>query len=88
MACNLMTMFVDSVGWAGAVLTLIAYSLVSTRRAAGDSLSYQSLNIAGAVCLTINTTYYGAFPSAVVNVAWIGIALYSIRRVFLRGFAR
>lgn len=83
-----MTMFADSVGWAGAVLTLIAYGLVSTRRVAGDSLSYQSLNIAGAVGLTINTAYHGAFPSAVVNVAWIGIALYSIRRVFSRGFAR
>ncbi len=72
---------VDVLGWLGAVAILLAYWLVSTRRAAGDSLSYQGLNIFGSICLTINTYYHGALPSAAVNVVWLGIALFAIRRV-------
>jgi len=72
---------VDVLGWLGAIAILFAYWLVSTRRAAGDSLLYQMLNVLGSVCLTINTYYHGALPSAAVNVIWLGIALFSIRRL-------
>jgi hypothetical protein len=72
---------VDASGWLGAVAILFAYWLVSTRRAAGDSLAYQLLNILGSLCLTVNTAYHGAIPSAAVNVVWMGIALFSIRRM-------
>jgi hypothetical protein len=71
-----MTLFIDFIGWAGAVLVLLAYGLVSTNRLPPQSASYQSLNIAGALGLVINSAWYSAIPSAVVNVAWIGIGLY------------
>lgn len=74
------TFWVDFLGWVGAAVLLIAYGLVSTRRVEGDSLRYQGMNIGGSLLLMINTIYYGAYPSAFVNLIWMAIAFYAIRR--------
>ncbi len=75
-----MELTIDILGWCGAFFVLLAYALVSTRRVEGDSLWYQSLNIAGASLLLANTAYEGAYPSSFVNVVWIGIAIFALRR--------
>lgn len=67
-------MFIDIAGWGGVVALLLAYGLVSTKRIEGDAVVYQLLNLAGAISLIVNSSYYGAYPSVVVNVIWIGIA--------------
>ncbi len=69
---------IELVGWAGAVAVLVAYALVSNGRVTPRSLSYQLLNIGGAVGLVINAGWNGAIPSAVVNLIWIGIGLYTV----------
>ncbi len=71
---------IDIVGWVGAAALLVAYTLVSTRRVEGDSTAYQQLNLVGSVLLIVNTIYYGAYPSAFLNVVWGGIAIYAIRK--------
>ncbi len=71
---------IDIVGWGGAAALLVAYALVSTRRVEGDSTAYQQLNLVGNVLLIVNTIYYGAYPSAFLNVVWGGIAIYAIRK--------
>ena len=43
---------IDILGWIGALLVILAYFMVSTRRVAGDALAYQLLNIAGAYSLS------------------------------------
>jgi hypothetical protein len=75
-----MQLTIDLVGWCGALLVLLAYALVSTRHARGDSLGYQSLNIAGALALLANTAYAGAYPSSFVNAIWIGIGIFALWR--------
>jgi hypothetical protein len=70
--------FVNFLGWTGVVLLLTAYALVSTKRCPGDSVIYQSLNITGAFLLIINSFYFGAFPSVGVNIAWVGIGLFTL----------
>ncbi len=65
---------VDILGWAGAIALLAAYAAVSTGRLAGTSYRFQILNVIGSACLILNSGYYRAFPSAFVNVVWIGIA--------------
>ncbi len=75
-----MELTIDILGWCGALFVLLAYALVSTRRVAGDSLRYQSLNIAGASLLLANTAYAGAYPSSFVNMVWIGIAIFALYR--------
>ena len=73
-------LWVDGLGWAGAALMLIAYSLVSLRGYKGTSVAFQLLNIAGSALLLANSAYYGAYPSAFVNVVWIGIAIAAVAR--------
>lgn len=70
----------DVLGWLGATALLAAYALVSTKVVEGDSLVYQLLNAAGSLLLVVNSFHYGAFPSVVVNIVWIGIAGYALTR--------
>jgi len=70
--------FINILGWTGVALLLLAYALVSSKRCEGDSALYQSLNIIGALLLIINSFYFGAYPSVGVNVAWIGIAVFTL----------
>ena len=74
-------LFLNIIGWAGVAILLIAYWLVSTGRYQGDSVRYQVLNILGACMLIVNSFYFGAYPSVGVNIAWVGIALYSLIRI-------
>lgn len=69
---------IDILGWVGAVFSLTGYFLISTGQLEGTSIKFQALNIVGAIALMLNSYYYGAFPSALVNVVWIAIALLSL----------
>jgi|YNPBryunderm2012_1023409.scaffolds.fasta_scaffold00029_18 hypothetical protein len=71
-------LIINLAGWSGALMLLLAYLLVSTRRLAGDSFLYQLLNLAGSACLLLNAYHFGAYPSVGVNSVWIGIALFTI----------
>ena len=71
---------VDVLGWLGAVCVLVAYGLVSAGKVHGRSRRYQIPNAIGSVLLTVNTFFYHAYPSSVVNVLWLGIAVYALRR--------
>ena len=68
----------DAIGWTGAVLLLVAYAMVSSKKLEVDSTAYQLLNIIGSVFLVANTIFYRAYPSSFVNVIWAGIAIFSI----------
>ncbi len=82
---NTFPIFIDAIGWIGAVLVLIAYGLLSVKWMEGNTLSYQALNAAGAVMLVINSYYLGAYPSVGVNAAWVGIAAITLFRNWWRG---
>jgi hypothetical protein len=75
---------VDILGWIGGIEVLIAYGLISTKRVDQSSLFYHLLNLTGALLLIMNTIYKGAYPSAFVNVVWVGIAVYSIWKYSIR----
>jgi hypothetical protein len=70
-----MKLLVDALGWAGALILLSAYAAVSFRKIRPDAPLFHASNGLGAVLLVINSAYYHAYPSAFVNVVWIGIAL-------------
>lgn len=75
-----MQMLVDILGWIGAILFLCAYALVSLKRVEGDSLFYQGINILAGTFLVVNTVYWKAYPSAALNLAWIGVAIFTLGR--------
>lgn len=75
------TMFiVNIIGWMGSAAVILAYLLVSTNRWHGDAVAYQLLNLVGGIFLAINTFYLGAYPSTLVNLMWIGIAVFALTR--------
>jgi hypothetical protein len=75
-----MSLFIEALGWAGALAVLCAYGLVSRGQVLPRSISYQALNIGGALGLLINSWWNGAIPSAVVNLIWIGIGVVALVR--------
>ena len=66
---------VDITGWIGGLLLVIAYYLNSKNKINAQSFSYQFLNVLGSLFLIVNTVFYGAYPSALVNVIWIFIGI-------------
>jgi hypothetical protein len=77
---------VEVVGWAGALLILLAYLLLSAGRLTGQSIVYQGMNIVGAAGFVINGWWHRAIPSAALNVLWLLIgAIASWRIIRKRG---
>jgi hypothetical protein len=50
-------------------------------RLTGASPAYQWANVVGASGFIINGGYHGAMPSAVLNVIWVGIGIYALRKI-------
>jgi hypothetical protein len=72
--------FIDLSGWAAALLILGGYSLLSFGKIQARSPLYQWMNMLGAVGFIVNCAWNGAWPSVALNVVWVGIALYALRR--------
>jgi hypothetical protein len=75
---------IDLIGWLGGIEVLLAYGLISTKRVDEKSIGYHLLNLTGALLLIVNTIIKGAYPSAFVNIFWVGIAAYSIYKYALQ----
>ena len=71
-------LLVDVAGWIGAALILIAYYLITKRIVDAKSRLYHSLNLIGGAGLAYNTYVYTAYPSTIVNIFWIAIAVYGL----------
>jgi hypothetical protein len=67
-----------TVGWVGVVVQLAAYALLSTGRMPAGSVSYQGLNVFGAIAVGSSSAASGAWPSAVANAIWIAIGVIAI----------
>ena len=72
---------VQTAGWAGAVLILLAYLLLSMGRLTGRSALYQAMNVVGAAGFVINGWWHGALPSASLNVVWALIGAVTLWRI-------
>ena len=74
-----MTLLVEVAGWAGAGALLLAYGLLSAKRI-GPGVTYQVLNLAGAIGLATNAVAHGAWPSACLNLVWLLIGVVALKR--------
>jgi hypothetical protein len=72
---------VEAAGWLGAILILVAYALVSTGRLDPRGGLFQWMNLVGAAGFVVNSGWHGAWPSTILNIIWIGIALLSLARL-------
>ena len=73
-----MKLAIEIIGWIGASLIVGAYALLSSGRLSGEAKVYHYMNIVGAVGFVVNSGWNGAYPSAALNVVWIGIGGYAL----------
>ncbi|KTE19186.1 MULTISPECIES: hypothetical protein [unclassified Sphingopyxis] len=79
---NALHIAIEVIGWAAAVLILTAYVLLSLGKLEARGYIYQWMNVFGAAGFVINSGYNGAIPSAVLNIVWAGIGLFTISIVW------
>ena len=73
-----MSMLMDLLGWAGGLLIALAYFMVSTGRMASDSVTFQGLNVLGALMLGTACVQQGSFPSAFMNAVWVVVGIKTL----------
>ena len=78
-------LLVEMAGWAGALLILAAYALLTAERVTSRSALYQGMNVAGAAGFIVNGWWHGALPSATLNVIWMLIGVAALWRIKARG---
>ena len=78
-------MFVEIIGWLGAVLVLGAYTFLSMKKLASDSYTYHGLNIGGSVLLGLYALYKDANASFMVNLVWMLIGIGAVIGLFRSG---
>ena len=62
-----MTFAIETIGWVGAALILLAYILLSLGRIDGRSRAYQLINVLGSAGVLLNSGYNRALPSGLVS---------------------
>ena len=80
---NTPNLLIEILGWVGTVTYLFAYALVSLKKAEGDSVLYQGMNIFAGVLLVIYSLYLKAYATTGLNVVWAVIGLYTLGRKWL-----
>lgn len=70
--------FVESIGWIASVLIVGAFALNSLNKISSTSKAYQLANLVGGIFFIVNTIHHKAYPSAMVNVVWVFIALFAL----------
>ena len=76
-----MAVIIDVLGWIASVLIVGAYFLNIRGRWSAQSKWYIICNLVGGAFFIINTAYHGAYPSALVNVVWVIIAMFSLLKL-------
>ena len=73
-----MNYFIEIIGWIGAILIIGSYYLNINGKLNSRSLIYILSNLLGGIFFTINTLVHQAYPSMIVNIIWIFIALAAL----------
>ena len=73
-------LIINILGWTGSVLYLFAYALVSLKKAEGDSVLYQGMNIIAGILVVIYSLSLGAYATTGLNIVWVGIGVFTIGR--------
>jgi hypothetical protein len=79
-----MNLFLETIGWIGSIVILLAYGLNSYQKIRSDSLGFYLMNLVGGVCLIVYAVYKDASANAFINIVWVIVAVIAIVRLFLR----
>jgi hypothetical protein len=67
-------------GWLGGLVLICAYAMVSFGRTSARGGVFQALNLVGSLMLASNSGWHHAWPSASVNLIWIGVGVGALWR--------
>ncbi len=73
-----MHVLIEILGWVGSLAVISAYGLNSYQKIKSDSITFQLLNLTGAIFLIINSVYKEAYPFTFINTVWLIIAIAAI----------
>lgn len=74
-------LLIEIVGWIGALLILSGYALLTSGKVSAQSPLYQWLNVVGAAGFIVNGLANKAYPSAGLNIVWMGIGGVALWRI-------
>ncbi len=77
-------MFSEIAGWFGAFLVVAAYFLVSTKKLLPTSITYQLMNLLGALGVGVNVFVQKAYPSLAIQIVWGLIALFALYKILFK----
>ena len=69
---------IEVLGWIASVLIVGSYAFNISGKLSTDSKWYVWANIIGGLFFVINTYFHQAYPSMVVNIIWVIIAIIMI----------
>jgi len=69
---------IEIIGWIGAALIVGAYYFDINGKLKSTSLIYIFCNLIGGIFFIINTFIHHAYPSMIVNIIWVIIAIAAI----------
>jgi hypothetical protein len=69
---------IEIIGWIGAVLIVGAYYFNINGKLKSSSLTYIVSNLVGGIFFIVNTFVHQAYPSMIVNIIWVIIAIAAI----------
>jgi hypothetical protein len=70
--------FIEIIGWIGAVLIVGSYFLNINGKVKSSSSMYLFSNLIGGIFFIVNTFVHHAFPSMIVNIIWVIIAMAAL----------
>lgn len=73
-----MNILIETLGWIASVLIVGSYALNISGRLEAESKWYVWANIIGGFFFVVNTYFHQAYPSMMVNVIWVIIAIVMI----------
>lgn len=69
---------IEIIGWIGAILIVGSYFLNINGQLKSTSTAYIISNLIGGIFFTLNTFIHRAYPSMIVNIIWVLIAVAAI----------
>jgi hypothetical protein len=73
-----MNNFIEIIGWIGAVLIVGSYFMNINGKVKSSSSMYLFSNLIGGIFFIVNTFVHHAFPSMIVNIIWVIIAMAAL----------
>jgi hypothetical protein len=71
----MLNIIIEVMGWISSILIVGAYFFNIQGKLASDDKRYILANLIGGIGFIVNTIYHHAYPSAMVNVVWVIIAI-------------